>query len=59
MLNSILPISLTDSAQGPSLKPRLSQFPAESSTRNLVLLAQSGDDDAFSDLYSQFKSASS
>ena len=55
MLASVPPISLVGSAHVPSMERNCFELSTESSTPSLVLLAQAGDDDAFSALYSRHK----
>jgi RNA polymerase sigma-70 factor (ECF subfamily) len=55
MLSSVLPISVVGSAHVPSMERRCPRVQTESSTHDLVSLAQTGDEDAFSKLYSRHK----
>jgi RNA polymerase sigma-70 factor (ECF subfamily) len=54
MLSSNIPIPLLDSAHTPPIERRLTQSPAKCDAETLAL-AQAGDHDAFSELYSRYK----
>jgi RNA polymerase sigma-70 factor (ECF subfamily) len=55
MLTSALPISLLVSGGNPRLKLQRSELPIQVKKANVVSLAQAGDHDAFSELYSVHK----